>query len=174
MEERKPISHIHAGLIIAAVLILFALILNFTGQSGNQSLSFLSYLIMIGGLIVFVNMYGNAMNNEVTFGNLFAYGFKATAVLTLIFIGFLIIFFLTFPEFKEKIFEQSRVQMEEQGILSDDQIDQGLEMLRNFFWVGIVGGTMLFNVIAGAIGSVIGAAITKKKPVNPLDQQMNM
>ncbi len=170
MEERKPISHLQAGLLIAAVLIVYSIALNFLGQSTNQSLGMISYLIMIVGIIVFVRMHGDAMNNELSFGDLFAYGFKTTSVLTIIFIGFLIIFNLIFPDIKEQAFEMARQQMEESGNLSDDKIDQALEIGKKFFWIGIVGGTLIFFVILGAIGSLIGAAITKKNPVNPLDQ----
>lgn len=170
MEERKPIGHLQAGLLIAAVLIVYSIALNFLGQAGNQSLGMISYLIMIIGIVAFVIMHGKANNNELGFGDLFSYGFKTTSVLTIIFIGFLIIFNLIFPDLKEQAFEMARQKMEEQGNLSDDKIDQALEIMKKFFWIGIVGGTLIFFVILGAIGSLIGAAITKKEPVNPLDQ----
>ena len=170
MEERKPISHLQAGLLIAAILIVYSIALNFLGQAANQSLGSISYLIMIIGIIIFVRMHGSAMNNSLSFGELFAYGFKTTSVLTIIFIGFLIIFNVIFPELKEQAFEMARQKMEEAGNLSDDKIDQALEIGKKFFWIGIVGSTLIFFVILGDIGSAIGAAITKKDQVNPLDQ----
>ena len=102
MEERKPISHFVAALIIAAILVIYSIILNFLDLSQNQTLGWISYIILIGGLALFVNLYGKAHNHQLTFGNLFTYGFKATAIITLIMIVFIIIFFLAFPEFKEK------------------------------------------------------------------------
>jgi hypothetical protein len=36
--------------------------------------------------------------------------------------------------------------------------------------VGVVGGSTIFFIIIGAIGSLLGAAITKKRPNNPFDQ----
>jgi hypothetical protein len=36
--------------------------------------------------------------------------------------------------------------------------------------VFVIGFTLLGTLIVGAIASIIGAAIAKKKPVNPLDQ----
>ncbi|HEV8284115.1 MAG TPA: DUF4199 domain-containing protein [Chitinophagaceae bacterium] len=170
MEQKKPISHIVAGLILAAVLIIYSIGLTFLGLNANPALAWLTYLILIIGLIVFINLYGNANDNQVTFGNLFAYGFKTTAVVTCIFILFLVLFNLIFPDLREKGFEAARKQMEDRGKLTDEQIDQGLQMARKFFWIGLIGGTLFFFAIIGAIGSLIGAAITKKKPVNPLDQ----
>jgi magnesium-transporting ATPase (P-type) len=170
MEERKPISHLQAGLLISAILIVYSIALNFLGQAGNQSLATISYLIMIVGIIVFVRMHGSSMNNSLSFGDLFSYGFKTTAVLTIIFIGFLIVFNVIFPDLKEQAFEMARQKLEEDGKLDDDKIDQALEIGRKFFWIGIVGSTLIFFVILGAIGSLIGAAITPKDQINPLDQ----
>jgi hypothetical protein len=171
MEEKKPVSHIVAGLTIAAILVVYSILLNYMDLSQNQSMGWLSYIILIGGLILFINLYGKAKNNQVTFGNLFSYGFKATAIITLIMIAFIIIFFMAFPEFKDKIVDAAREGMEKQGKMTDDQIDQGLEMFEKNFILFSAGGALFMYLILGAIGSLIGAAITKKQPRNPFDQQ---
>lgn len=170
MEERKPITHVTAGLIIAALLVVYSIIVNFMGLTQQKALGLLQYALIIGGLTYFVSQWGKAHNYTLSFGNLFAYGFKATAVFTIINIVFIIIFFLVFPEMKEKTFEIARKQMEDNPNVSEEQIEQGLEIVRKFFWVGLVGGTMFFMIVIGAIGSLIGAAVTKKRPNNPLDQ----
>ena len=170
MEERKPISHVTAGLIIAALLVIYSIIIQFMGLTQQKALGLLQYALIIGGLIYFVTQWGKAHNYTLSFGNLFAYGFKATAVFTIINIVFLIIFFLAFPEMKEKTFEVAREQMETNSNVSEDQIEQGIDIARRFFWVGLIGGTMFFMILIGAIGSLIGAAVTKKRPNNPFDQ----
>jgi len=58
--------------------------------------------------------------------------------------------------------------MEEGGKMSDEQIEQGLSMYSKNFMVFTVGGALFMYILLGAIGSLIGAALTKKKPVNPL------
>jgi hypothetical protein len=171
MEERKPITHVTAGLIIAAILVIYSIVIQFMGLTQQTSLGLLQYALIIGGLIYFVTQWGKAHDYTLSFGNLFAYGFKATAVFTVINIVFLIIFFLVFPEMKEKSFEMAREQMEKNPNVSEDQIDQGIEIARRFFWVGLIGGTMFFLILVGAIGSLIGAAVTKKRPANPFEQQ---
>ncbi len=105
MEQKKPISHFIAALVIAGVLIIYSFFLYFTGNHLDTGLAWVSYIFMVAGLIVFINLYGKALNNRVTFGNLFSYGFKTTAFLTLIMIAFTIIFFLIFPDIKEKMIE---------------------------------------------------------------------
>lgn len=171
MEEKKPISHIVAGLTIAAILVIYSIVLNYMDLSQNQSMGWLSYIILVGGLILFINLYGKAKDHRVTFGNLFSYGFKATAIITLIMIVFIIIFFIAFPEFKDKIVDAAREGMEKQGKMTDDQIDQGLEMFEKNFILFSAGGALFMYLILGAVGSLIGAAITKKQPRNPFDQQ---
>lgn len=169
MEPKKPISHFIAATVIAAVLIVYTLLLQFTGLWKNQSMAWISYIFIVAGLIIFINQYGNALNNQVTFGNLFSYGFKTTALLALIMIAFTIILFLIFPEIKEKMVEIARQRMEDRNT-PEDQIDTALETWQKMFWVFTIGGLILVYAIVGAIGSLIGAAVTKKKPVNPLDQ----
>ena len=116
-------------------------------------------------------MYARSKNNFVTFGELFSYGFKATAVYTVIFIGFLILVNLMFPEFKQSAIEAVRNEMENQKNYNEDQAEMAIEMIERNFWIFAIGGTMLGFVIVGAIGSLLGAAITKKRPINPFEQQ---
>jgi hypothetical protein len=170
MEQKKPISHIAAGLVIAAILILYACAQYFLGIPQTGIYGWLPIIFTIIGLIVFVNLYGKALNNQVSFGNLFAYGFKTTAFLILVVIAFTVILFLMFPDIKEKIFESTRQRMEEKGNLTEDEIDKAVASFRKMFWVYTIGGVLLVYAIIGAIGSLIGAAVTPKKPVNPVDQ----
>jgi len=171
MEEKKPISHFVAGLIIAAILVIYSIILNLLDLSQNKGLGWLSYIILVGGLAFFVNLYGKAKDHQVTFGNLFSYGFKATAITTLIMVVFIVIFFMVFPEFKEKIMDAAREGMEKNGKMTDEQIDQGMQMFERNFILFSAGGVLFMYLILGAIGSLIGAAITKKQPRSPFDQQ---
>jgi membrane protease YdiL (CAAX protease family) len=170
MQENKPLTHVTAGLMIAAALVVYSIIINLAGLSEDKTFGFITYAILIVGLVVVIGIHAKANNYRLSFGNLFAFGFKSTAVFTVVFIIFIVIFNLIFPELKEKGFEMARTQLEDQGKMSDEQIDQALEMGKKFFWVGVVGGTMLMFIILGAIGSLIGAAVTKKNQVNPLDE----
>jgi multisubunit Na+/H+ antiporter MnhB subunit len=171
MEQKKPLTHITAGLLIAAVLVVYSIIVNFLGVASNPGISLIQNAVIIGGLIYVVMQHGKDNNYQLSFGNLFAFGFKTTTVFTLIFVAFTVIFFLLFPDLKEKTFELARAEMEKNDKITDEQIDQAIEMSRRFFWVGVVGGSMFFMVIIGAIGSLLGAAFTKKRPQNPFEQQ---
>lgn len=168
--EKKPISHFQAGLLIAAILILFSVLIYLMKIDQTGIVAFIPFIIIIAGLILFIKQYGDARNNQVGFGGLFSYGFKTTAILTLIVILFTVIFVLLFPDIKEKAFETARLSMEKKGNLTGSEIDEAVEMVRKMFWVYTIGGVLLIYTIVGCIGSLIGAAVTKKKPISTSDQ----
>jgi hypothetical protein len=170
MEQQKPISNVTAGLVIGGLLVVLSLVSYYLNNNAASAVQWLTYLVIIGGLIVFINLYAKAHDYSFSFGNLFAYGFRTTAVYTLVVIAFVVIFNMIFPAMKEKGFDLARQKLEQDGKLTDDQIDSAIQMTRKYFWVFAIGGTLLANIIMGAIGSLIGAAVTKKRPNNPLEQ----
>jgi hypothetical protein len=172
MEEQKPISPIMKGVIISLLLIVISLIAYFTGQEAASWNRWLGNLILFGGILWACISYGRQLNNNVTFGNVFAHGFKVSAIVTLISIFFTIIFFLIFPEIKEKALDAARTEMEKGGNMSDEQIDQGIALTRKFFYVFTIGILMFAYMIVGVIASLIGAAITKKDPRPPFENQL--
>ena len=172
MEPKKPISHFVAGLIIGTALIIYSLILNFTGKGQDRALGWVAYLLFIVGIIMFINMYGNAKNNELTFGGLFTYGFKTTAIATLLIVICLVIIIFVMPDFKQKILDAMRKGMEDQGKMDDDKIDESVNWFSRNFMLLIVGGALFMYLLTGVIASLIGAAITKKRPVSPFQQNM--
>lgn len=172
MENRKPLSHITVGLILAGLLIVVSSIVSImSGGNTNPGGGWMSYIIIIGGLAFFVNRHGNANENRLQFGELFSYGFKSTTMMTLVFVIFVVILSFASPELKEKAIEEARANMEKNSQFSETEIETGLTIVKKYFWVLAVGGTVLSFAIIGAIGSLIGAAITKKNPKTPFEEQ---
>jgi hypothetical protein len=165
----KKVSHVTAGLVIAGLLIVYSMVLTFMDLSGNQTLGLMSLLILLAGLIYFIMQYGKSVDHSATFGQLFSFGFKATAVATIIVLVFQVAFFLIFPEYRDKMEEISREQMYKQG-LAEAQVEQAIGFTRRFFWPFLIAGTVVSNLFVGAIGSLIGAGITKKTPQSPFQQ----
>lgn len=171
MDERRPMSHVKAGLGIAGLVILISIItMLIGGNTARPGSGFVTYLAIIAGLIIFINLHAKAHDNKLSFGELFSYGFKSTAVYTIIFIGFLVFFSLLFPDFKTNAIEATRQQMEAQKGVTETQGAQSMAVLEKYFWVFAIGGTTLFFVIVGALGSLAGAALAKKNPQTPFDQ----
>ena len=159
------------GGILAGVLILYSVILIVTDQLANQSLSWISYVFMIGILIYFIREFGKANENSKTFGELFSFGFKASAFATIILLAFQVVFNLLFPETQDRIMEISREKMAEDPRVTEEQIDMAMSFTKKFYLVFLIAGTIFSTLIFGAIGSLIGAAVTKKNPSSPFQSQ---
>jgi len=121
-------------------------------------------------VIIAVMSYAKSKDGYVTFGNAFLWGFKTTAVLTALYVVYLLIFIIVFPDFKAKMIEITREGMEKQN-LPDDQIETAMNMMDKAFYVFMFLGTIFFFLLLGVIGSLLGAAFAKKKPVTPFDQR---
>ena len=155
------------GFIIGLIMIVISIIASFMELQSNGYFQWLGYGIFLVGVILSISHYGKQINYNSTFGNYFAHGFKVSALVTLMMIVFLVVFMTVFPEFKEKAMEEAKKGMAEKN-LSEDQVEQALNMTKKFFMVFLIGGALLGYLIVGAIASVIGAAITKKDP-HPLE-----
>lgn len=160
------------GTILGVVSIILFLVYYFTGWAFQRGgLSWLPALVSIGLLIYFIIQYSNANNNNVTFGGLFGYGFRSTIIWTLIiFVFMLLALYLIFPDYKQKVLEIARVDMDKQSSLSDEQKDTAMGFTEKFFNIFALGGTLFGNIFIGTIASLIGAAVAKKKPVSPFNQ----
>lgn len=169
--ENKLTTPVVKGLLLSLVLIVFGLVLHFTGQSMNKSLGSIQYVIIVGGIIWGCIVYANQMENKVTFGNIFAHGFKITAVVACITVVYTVLSFkVFFPEMMDLAMEETTKQLEKNN-MSQDQIDTTLEMTRKFFVPFAIAGVLVGTVFIGAISALIGAGVAKKNPQDPFTQQ---
>jgi len=165
MTPKKTLSNVSAALVLFLFLAVLTIVTNFWGLQGNKLLGWASYVIIIVGIIAVVIKYGKDRDNNVTFGNLFAYGFKTIAITTALFIVFSVLFYLIFPDYKAQILEIAHDSaMKNATPENREQVEKSLQMIDRFFWPGLIAGMMFMFAIVGAIGSVIGAAIAKKQP----------
>ena len=75
------------------------------------------------------------------------------------------------PEVKEKTLEAARTEMEKDGKMRDEQIEQGIAIMRKFFYVATIGLLMFVYMLIGTIASLIGAAVARKEPRPPFENQ---
>ncbi|SFQ35463.1 DUF4199 domain-containing protein [Parafilimonas terrae] len=170
--ENKVTTPQVKGLIISLILIVYGLIIYFVDGMKHPELSYVQYALFLAGIIWACVTYSNQLNANVTFGNLFAHGFKTTAVITVIVLLYTILAFkVLFPEMIDKSIEMTRQKMEADGKASDSQIDQAISMMREHYVLFAVVGVIVGFAIIGAISSLIGAAIAKKKPQDPFGNQ---
>ncbi len=165
--QHKITSTTAKGFIIGLIMIVVSIIASFMELQANGYFQWVGYGIFLIGIIVSISQYGKQINYNSTFGNYFAHGFKISALVTLMMIVFLVVFMTIFPEFKEKAMEEAKKGMAQKN-LSEEQMEQAINMTKKFFMVFLIGGALLGYLLFGAIASVIGAAITKKDP-HPLE-----
>lgn len=159
------------GLVIGLLIIIFSMVMYFTGQIGNQSLSYVQYVFLIGGVIWSCTSYAKQLKGNVTFGNVFAHGFKTTAVVIVIVVIYTILALkVLFPDMINVVIEQTKENMRKQPNVTDDQIDKAVTFMQSNFMTFAIAGTIFLFGIAGCISALIGAGIAKKNPQNPFSQ----
>lgn len=169
--ENKPVTPVAAGLIIGLVSVILFLAYYFTGLLLERTwYSWIPSVIYVVLIIVFINMWSNANGNFVTFGSCFGYGFKTISIATLIVFFVTFIFIYVSPEYKVQMMNMIKTEMRSNKQMTDEQIDKGMEMVSKFFMISTLGGGLFGNLLIGTIGSLIGAAIAKKKPFDPFTQ----
>ena len=167
--ENQVTSHIVKGAILGAISIAFSIIVYVFNLYEMSSINYISSGLVFAGLIYGGILYANQNNNNVTFGNVFAHGFKTTAVLIVISSVYTVLAFkVLFPDMLEKVLDISRKKMMENPKMTDEMIEQAMAMTKKYFIPFALGGSIIGTGILGAIGSVIGAAVAKKNP-NPFD-----
>ncbi|MEO8174805.1 MAG: DUF4199 domain-containing protein [Sediminibacterium sp.] len=170
--EQKVTPPWTKGLVLSLVMIVFGLVMYYSGLWLNKSVSWIQYVIIIVGIIIADTGFAKQKSGNVTFGNVFAHGFKATAAMIVIMVvySFIAIKFI-YPDMIDAVINQSRAEMEKKGNMTEEQISQAMGMVQKFFVPFMIGGIILIFGICGAIGSLVGAGIAKKNPnYNPLEQ----
>jgi NADH:ubiquinone oxidoreductase subunit 6 (subunit J) len=167
--EEKIVQPWMKGLMISLVLIVLGIGLYLSGLWLNKAVGYIQYCIIIAAIAWCCVHYAKQMNGDVTFGNVFAHGFKITATIIVITAVYSVIAMnFLFPEMIDKIIENAATEMEKNKKLTDEQIKQALDMTRKFMMPFAIGGIIIMTGIIGAIGSAIGAALAKKTPkTNP-------
>ncbi|HET9057048.1 MAG TPA: DUF4199 domain-containing protein [Chitinophagaceae bacterium] len=169
--EKKITSHVTKGLIISLVLIVLGLAFYFTGLYLENWYQYVVMLIYVVAIIWATLSFGKENDNAVTFGNLFAHGFKTAAVVTCIMIVYSLVFGYIFPEMREKIIEKTQEEMANNPKVTQAQIDQTIEIMKKSFTVFLILGVIFWYLLAGVIASLIGAGVAKKNPPSPFQPQ---
>ena len=104
--ETPITTHIVKGLILSAISIVFSIVMYVFNLFEYSWLSWINTAIVMGGLIYGNILFANQSNNNVTFGNLFAHGFKTTAVIIVITTAYTVLSFkVFFPDMIDTILE---------------------------------------------------------------------
>ena len=159
------------GLITGIALVVYSIILYTLNQTTNGALSLIIYGILIGGLIVGMREYRTTNGGYMTYGEGMSLGALLSAVAGLLSSAFTVFYTQVIdPGFQERLVGQVRDQMEEQGKLSDEQIDQAIEWMQKFQSPGLQFMFGLFGtILIGVVLSLIIAAFIRRNKTNPFD-----
>ena len=172
MEQTKIMTPQVKGLIIALIIIIIGIAAYFTELAFQKWFNWVANGIFCLAIIVACIHYANQKDGYVTFGNVFGHGFKVTLVTTVIVLIYTIIAStVLFPEMKEKIFEIQQAEMEKRD-MADEQVETAMNMMKKYFTLFMILGVIFTYLITGCIGSLLGGAFAKKKPINPLQQNV--
>jgi hypothetical protein len=169
MEQESPSklkSALNSGAVLGLILMVFTLITYVFGMYENQLFSYLSWVVMIVGIVMATKKFRDeAGGGFISYGSALGYGILVSLFASLIlaftnyiYLGFVDDSFITFT------LEQAERGMYESG-QSDDQIEMAMSMTRKMvspagiaIW-GVIGMTIL-----GLIFSLIIAAFVKREP----------
>ncbi len=154
------------GLITSIIIIIYSVILFISGQFKNQALTLISYLFLLGGIIMAMREF-KSMNNEfMTFGEGLGLGTLTSAVTGLIGSIFGVIYMnYVDTTIMQQISDMQREQFEAKG-MSSEQIDQALEMAAKFSSPGMlfVFGLLGYLFIGFILSLITSAILKKNKP----------
>ena len=156
-------THLQWGILIAVIMMVLFVIYYAFAIPQQGFARWVPTLLFVVLIIIAQQAYGKANAHRVTFGELFANGFKTTAVTTSLYVLFLILFLIFVPGFKQQSLQMAREAMEKRGTMTEEQINMAMSFTEKYFSVFMLAGTIFGTLIAGAIASLIGAAFARKE-----------
>lgn len=155
------------GGILGLVLILITLIMYITSPAGSPGFSALTLIAMVAFLSLALLEYRRTNEGFITYGEGMSIGALLSAVAGLLSSAFITFYNVVIdPTIQQRATELAREEMEKRNI-SDEQIDQSMEMMQKFQSPGILFVAQVFGtIIMGVLLTLIVAAIVRRnRPV---------
>jgi hypothetical protein len=161
--EKKPVSHIIKGVIIAAILIALDLLSSASFLKNVPWYAYVPTIVLLLASILNVIHYCSQLNANVKFGDAFAFGFKTAAIVALVMVAYTFISLkYIHPDYKEKAYELALKGFQEQpNIMPEEAKTQAKAYSDNYIMTNI-SLALMSTLIVSAIGSAIGAALAKR------------
>ena len=164
MNENKttvPSVALRYGLITGFITVIYSLILFLANQNTNSYLGWISYIILIGGIVLAYKEFKRE-NEFMSYGQGLGIGTLIGAVTGLL-SGIFLYVYVQFVDtgFLDKIRETQIIEMEKRN-LSDEQIEQALAMSANFTGPGMMlVMAVLGSIVLAFLCSLVIAAIMR-------------
>jgi hypothetical protein len=166
MEKKQ--THLVYGLIAGVITVIISLVLYLTGLMFKSNyLSMISMIPFLIAVILNAMAYSKANDGFVTFGNVFGSCFKLSMIVALVVVAWNIIAIFALPEMKTRIMEMTRETMAKNPKLTDEQIEMSMNITKKYWNTFAIAGAIFGMLFWGAIFSLIGGAVAKKKGEQP-------
>ena len=150
------------GLLVGLVSIIFSFVL-FITQADQSPLRWLGLVILIGGMVLAHNAYKKANGGFMQYSEGLGIGAFMSVISGILSTAFSYVYMTVVDEgYMGRIMETTRAKMEAQGNMTDDQIDQAMNMAQKFSsggWMVLFG--ILGSLLFGFLIALVVSAITK-------------
>lgn len=149
-------------------MIIVSVILQLTDLAFSTEVpaaKYIVHLFFLGGVILNAKVFSDKNQNNVMFGQVFSSGFKMTAVVLLLnVIWGAIALQWVFPDSQEKVLSFMMEQGTKEGF-SKEVLEERYKPVRENFVLFTLSGQTFLILFSGALFSLIGAGIAKKKKI---------
>ena len=160
-------THIPYGFVSGLVMVIFSLTIYLTGYAFNPGVQYLAYIPFLIGVIMNAMAYSKANDGFVNFSNVYGSCFKVSMIVTIVIIAWSIVSTMAFPEMKEKAITMAREEMMKNRKMTDDQVDMAVGITKKYWSAFLIAGALFGTLFYGALFSLVGALIAKKKGAQP-------
>lgn len=156
-------THIKPGLITALVLFALTLLFYFTGiKTGNDVQMLLRIAVVAAGVAIACYRFSR-LRTGLTGRELFFFGFRVTAIITICTIAFGILFVLLVPQFKADAVAAFQADQLAAPGSTPAKVAEDVAVYKSRFLTLFIGMNMMIVVLSGFVGALIGTLISAKK-----------
>lgn len=163
-------THTTYGLITGLAYVIFGALMMVMKMDMDSSLKYVSYAIILIGLILNANAYAKANDNYVTYGNIYGSCFKVVLIIAAFATVWGIILNFAFPELKDEVLSKMADKFERDGT-PEEQATVAMNFTEKYWGAMLIFGSLIITLFWGALLSLIAAAIPKKKGAMPEHMQ---
>lgn len=162
----KITSHIFKGLVLAGILIVYAVVGELTHTSHTEWFGWVKVVLLAIGIITGVLTHAAQLQGNVNFSQLLVHGLKTTAVVTcLYFIFSLLQLYVFFPGSLDEMVKLGLADAAKNGKIDQQKVAENMGQARKVVAIMLLAGVVMGTMILGLLAALLGAVLAKKNQV---------
>jgi|SRR6218665_247322 len=156
----KKISPLIKGLITAALMIIVASVLYYSGSTTNSGLQNLGYFIYAAGIIWTLFDYSRSQAYTGKFGDTFLQGFRCFVIVTLVMVIYMGVFSKMHPEMAKeygKLYKEEMLKTEKNR--NAPEIDEIAKKAEEGYTTALVYSSVFGYLLVGSVFTLAGAGL---------------